>query len=162
MVPAMEDHQDRWPLVGSVIEGRLKTLPESLNEVARRANISANKLREMRNGKPGNYRPATLVKVSLALWDAPNVIQSILDGDEPLVMVEGDGIPTPVTSEAMTAKVLAMAHKLPPEELELLATQLRAATEEVAQAARDGRRVEIDLSLHPEASRPSPSPEPED
>lgn len=82
----MSEHPERYELMGEVIRSRLLYSTESQAELARRLDVSPNKLRQMREGEPGQYRNDTLAKVSDGLWGDPGVLRRVLDGEEFQVM----------------------------------------------------------------------------
>jgi len=78
----MTDQEERSTRMGEVVRAALVDLTESQTTFAKRIGVSPNKFREIRDGKPGNYRPDTLAKISEGLWGRPDVLRRVLEGED--------------------------------------------------------------------------------
>lgn len=72
-----------WAGLRDAIAHQLAETGASQSEVAARTGLSRETIRPILNGVPGNYRTATLAKVSLALGWTGGSIQQVLNGGEP-------------------------------------------------------------------------------
>lgn len=67
--------------VGKAIREWLAHSPESQRGLSERIGVSPPKFRQLRDGEPGDYRPDTLVKISIGLWGEPDTIDRIARGE---------------------------------------------------------------------------------
>lgn len=72
-----------WAALRMAVRDQLNATGSTPGEVATRAGLSRETVRPIINGVPGNYRPATMAKVSLALGWTGDSIQRVLDGEQP-------------------------------------------------------------------------------
>lgn len=79
----MNYQPERWAELRAAITTRMAQLGYSKTELDREVGMSAETVRPIRTGTPGNYRASTLAKVSKALGWTPESIEQILEGGEP-------------------------------------------------------------------------------
>jgi transcriptional regulator with XRE-family HTH domain len=77
----MSDQQERWTAVGEAVEAQMAVRGMSQVDLVRASGISVQTVRRISRGVPGNYRPSSLRKLSLALWDHGLVLDRILAGE---------------------------------------------------------------------------------
>lgn len=75
-----------WASLRAAVQDQLNAIGSTPGEVAARAGLSRETVRPIINGVPGNYRPATLAKVSLALGWTGDSIEKIIAGGTPEVV----------------------------------------------------------------------------
>lgn len=111
-----------WTGLAEAIRLRLAATGAGPGEIARATGLSRETVRPILNGVPGNYRPHTLRKVSIALGWSGDTIEQLLAGAPP----PDQPINLPMIEEANT-------------ESELLAA-VRDLTEVVRELREDMRR----------------------
>lgn len=79
-----------WMRLATAIERRLGATGATVSEVAAAAGLSRETVRPILNAVPGNYRPATLAKVSLALGWTGDSIERVLAGGKPRLAPQDD------------------------------------------------------------------------
>lgn len=97
-----------WAALRQAVRDQLDATGVTPGEVAKRAGLSRETVRPILNAVAGNYRPATLAKVSLALGWTGASIQRVLDGDAP--QPAGDDIAEQLRQ--LTAEVRSLSVRL--------------------------------------------------
>lgn len=86
----MTDLDERWQRVGVAVRDRMRELGLNQKDVTAASGISAETIRPIRQGRPGNYSAKTKSRVAMALSWRPDSIDRILDGDDPVPVERGD------------------------------------------------------------------------
>jgi transcriptional regulator with XRE-family HTH domain len=79
------DRSERWPAVKDAVSSRMRSLAMSQADLVRASGVSDTTVRPVMNGKPGNYRPESLRRISLALGWTAESIEEVLGGGEPTI-----------------------------------------------------------------------------
>lgn len=82
--------EDRWAIVGEAVTDWMTEQAWSQADLIRESGVSDMTIRPIIEGQPGNYRPATLAKISKALRRPPDALSRIRDGADPGEFPRGD------------------------------------------------------------------------
>jgi len=101
----------KWSAVADFVNQRMADLGLSQVEVARAAGVSDVTVRRLQRGEPGNYRPAILAKVSLALRGRADSIERVLAGDSPS-LADAPTTTGGIDDQAVLARLAALEARL--------------------------------------------------